>query len=278
MNTNLLAIVKQIVAEQGEAILDSPQRLKAFFADIARDEAKPQKNAFLKCVEMKFPQALRNASAAERGECKKALAKRLHEEEGLDVGVCEEAVELLAAVLLGEAAQVGNACKNCGKEMQTGWSSCPFCGTAVAAGQPPQETPQEPVAKFAAERSPPLFQAPGEYPPGYVPQKKSTVLLLCIFLGYLGVHRFYTGKGRSRSGIVTLVFLSLPLIGIGIDLQYAVFGPFAEPTAGGLIGIGVYGLAIWWIVDIVRICLGKFTGKQGYYSMKFKYEDTNVEV
>ena len=241
MNTNLLAIVKQIIAEQGEDILDSPQRLKAFFSDLARDEPKPHKNAFIKCVEMKFPQILKNASVTERGECKKVLAKRLHEEEALILELCEETVELLAAVLFGE-------------------------------------TPQEPVAKFAAERSPPLFQAPGEYPPGYVPQKKSTVLLLCIFLGYLGVHRFYTGKGRSRSGIVTLVFLSLPLIGIGIDLQYAVFGPFAEPTAGGLIGIGVYGLAIWWIVDIVRICLGKFTGKQGYYSMKFKYEDTNVEV
>ena len=38
MNTNMLAIVKQIIAEQGEGILDSPQRLKAFFADYARDE------------------------------------------------------------------------------------------------------------------------------------------------------------------------------------------------------------------------------------------------
>ena len=66
MNTNVLAIVKQIVAEQGMDIFDNPQRLKAFFADLARDEAKPQKNAFIKCVELTFPHVLKNASAAER--------------------------------------------------------------------------------------------------------------------------------------------------------------------------------------------------------------------
>jgi hypothetical protein len=41
MNTNLLSIVKQIIAQYGEGILADPARLKAFFGDLARDEPKP---------------------------------------------------------------------------------------------------------------------------------------------------------------------------------------------------------------------------------------------
>ena len=37
MNTNLLNIVKQIIANQGEAILTDPKRLSSFLADLAQD-------------------------------------------------------------------------------------------------------------------------------------------------------------------------------------------------------------------------------------------------
>lgn len=55
-------------------------------------------------------------------------------------------------------------------------------------------------------------------------------LLLSLFLGSLGVHRFYVGK-----------------IGTGI-LQ--------------LITIG--GCGIWTLIDIIMIVTGKFTDKDGY--------------
>lgn len=59
---------------------------------------------------------------------------------------------------------------------------------------------------------------------GFVP-----TILLCFFLGALGVHRFYVGK-----------------IGTGI-LQLITFG----------------GLGIWTMIDFIMVVCGKFTDGDG---------------
>jgi TM2 domain-containing membrane protein YozV len=59
---------------------------------------------------------------------------------------------------------------------------------------------------------------------GFVP-----TLLLCFFVGFLGVHRFYVGK-----------------IGTGI-LQLLTFG----------------GFGIWTMVDFIMIVVGNFRDKDG---------------
>lgn len=66
-------------------------------------------------------------------------------------------------------------------------------------------------------------------PAGKSEKKKMTALLLLIFLGFLGVHRFYVGK--VGTGIVWL-------------LTWGVFG-------------------IGWIIDLIKILTNKFTDKEG---------------
>ncbi len=59
---------------------------------------------------------------------------------------------------------------------------------------------------------------------GYVP-----AILICLFLGGLGIHRFWVGK-----------------IGTGVVMLF---------TLGGL--------AIWTLIDLVMIITGSFTDKEG---------------
>ncbi len=61
------------------------------------------------------------------------------------------------------------------------------------------------------------------------PKNKIVALILCIFLGGLGIHRFYVGK--IGTGILWLL-------------------------TGGLLGIG-------WLVDIIMIAVGSFKDKSG---------------
>jgi len=101
MNTNLLNIVQQIIDQYGEGVLAEPRRVSALFGDLARDIPAPQRNAFARSLEYKFVEMLKNVSEADRSACKQELAKRLNEQEGLDLNLCRNTVELLATVLFG---------------------------------------------------------------------------------------------------------------------------------------------------------------------------------
>jgi hypothetical protein len=100
MNTNLAHIVKQIIEDNGEAVLNDPQRLKAFFSDLAKDEPKPLLIAFGCCIEVGAYAALKDTlDASDRAERKEAIAHRLRDEHGLDVTLCGEALDILEAAL-----------------------------------------------------------------------------------------------------------------------------------------------------------------------------------
>jgi len=75
----------------------------------------------------------------------------------------------------------------------------------------------------AAVAAPPMMSAPAI---AASPKSKITTLLLCIFFGVLGAHRFYVGK--AGTGILYLLTLGLMGIGVLIDLITIIAGSFKD--------------------------------------------------
>jgi TM2 domain-containing membrane protein YozV len=68
------------------------------------------------------------------------------------------------------------------------------------------------------------------------PKSRLVALLLCLFLGGLGLHRFYVGK--IGTGILIIV------------------------TIGGFLGI-------WPLIDLIMIAVGSFKDKEGRRVIKW---------
>jgi hypothetical protein len=96
-------------------------------------------------------------------------------------------------------------CPKCGHELLAVGDYCSQCGLPI----PPDER---------------LYDEPDASP-----HSRLVALLLCVFLGYLGVHRFYVGK--IATGILWI-------------------------CTGGLFGIG-------WVIDLILIAAGNFTDIDG---------------
>lgn len=104
----------------------------------------------------------------------------------------------------------GPFCTKCGARLPAGCAYCPRCGAPATAPNP----------------------GPGPAVPwgdGVSPCNRLVALLLCIFVGALGVHRFYVGK-----------------IGTGVLWL----------CTAGCFGVGV-------LVDLIMICTGNFTDSFG---------------
>ncbi len=111
-------------------------------------------------------------------------------------------------------------CQKCGKEVSAEAQFCPACGA-----------PTRPAAPKT-----------GTLAPGYTtdkpvsPHSRLAALLLCLFLGGLGVHRFYVGK-----------------VGTGVAMIF---------TLGGL--------GIWVLIDFIMIIVGNFTDANGKYVLDWQ--------
>jgi TM2 domain len=100
------------------------------------------------------------------------------------------------------------SCERCGEPLLADAVYCGRCGHPVGHGYRPIDArADEPVSVYS----------------GLI------ALLLCFFLGYLGIHRFYVGK--IGTGILWLL-------------------------SGGLFGIG-------WLIDLIIIAMGRFRDSSG---------------
>ncbi len=115
-------------------------------------------------------------------------------------------------------------CKNCGIELKDGARFCASCGTATSVSASEVIAPQyipEPAPQEQAQA---------------IGKRKKTAGVLGIFLGAIGLHRFYLGY--TGIALIQIVLFALGLFTFGIT-SIASF--------------------VWGIVDAIRIFCGKLS-------------------
>ena len=110
---------------------------------------------------------------------------------------------------------------------------CPVCNKVLSllVGEPQPGIYTHPSCEATFLQNPEKYIRKAEVPSNSEPSDKDfiTTLLICVFLGGLGAHRFFVDK--SDTGILMLVTLG--------------------------------GLGIWWIIDILLIVTGSFEDNEG---------------
>lgn len=104
-------------------------------------------------------------------------------------------------------------CSKCGREVADNASFCQSCGFQMKPDNVTSTPTNQPIS---------------------APKNKWTVFLLCLFLGGLGVHRFYVGK--VGTGILYLLTFGLFGIGVLVDLVLILLGNFKDGSGQLLTG------------------------------------------
>ncbi len=113
-------------------------------------------------------------------------------------------------------------CPSCGANMSNSTHRCEYCGTYVEQAQPvqaaPEAQPQTVVVQVVHQHeSSPRYRYSDSSS-----RSRIVALLLCLFFGWIGVHKFYLG--RVGLGLVYLCTGGLLGIGVMYDLLVLLFG------------------------------------------------------
>lgn len=118
----------------------------------------------------------------------------------------------------GQPALETKFCKHCGKPIAKAAVVCPLCGCQVEEIKGEVGTPQINITNTNTNTNANMMgMMPGRM------RNKWTAFFLCLFLGFIGAHKFYEGK----TGMGILYLLTFGLFGIGwfIDFIVLLFKP-----------------------------------------------------
>lgn len=110
-------------------------------------------------------------------------------------------------------------CKECGEKIAVKAEICPKCGCRVEAAA--SATPQIVINNSNQNSNQNVNQMAAMM--GVKQKNKWVTFFLCLFLGFLGAHKFYEGK--AGLGILYLFTCGLFFIGTFIDLIVVLFKP-----------------------------------------------------
>lgn len=110
-------------------------------------------------------------------------------------------------------------CKWCGEAIDADCVVCPRCGKQV------EELKQssQPIVINNTNTASAVANASIRGGGGGRARNKWTAFFLCLFLGYLGAHKFY--EGRTGKGLLYLITLGLFGIGWIVDTVVLLFKP-----------------------------------------------------
>lgn len=108
-------------------------------------------------------------------------------------------------------------CKHCGRKIAEKAVICPMCGCQVEEFANNQN--QQPIVINNTNNNTSAASATAVVAGGYGRMKNKWVaLVLCIFLGFLGGHKFYEGK----AGMGILYLFTCGLLGIGVLIDFII--------------------------------------------------------
>lgn len=108
-------------------------------------------------------------------------------------------------------------CSHCGQQIATEAVICPHCGCQVQEMKRSEGTPNIVINNSNMNSNVNTAVGFGR------PKNKWVAFCLCFFLGFVGAHKFYEGKGGM--GILYLLTAGIFGIGVLIDLIALLFKP-----------------------------------------------------
>ena len=186
------------------------------------------------------------------------------------IGKCTKCGNFLAhtSLFCGHCGEpVPKSCPKCGHVFQKEEKFCPKCGCSANATKPgsiknPFDGNPQPQNTFDTSKN--IADTSSNDPWTRAGKDKTITIILSIFLGALGVDRFYLGY--TQKGILKLLFpFLIILVGI-IFLISSQFLSYRDIEVVGIIAMilaAILGIVtvIFYIADIVRLLTGKLLPK-----------------